>query len=241
MSCWEGLKWSSFDIVWLMLFFSPNSSTKRVRSRSPKVHYHPFVAEKQSFPSDLVCFCGKSSVLQIYQWCLIVYFHYNDVIMGAIASKITSLTIVYSTIYSGADQRKHQSSASLASVRGIHRRPVNSPHTWPVTQKMFDDRHRVHGNGLMSIATIKQNKAQTVCMILGMYFMHCIGNCYSKNVVGIWDTLHYTSERISWFGDFFTFVALNVSILITPSHQFISCNEFHFDGLVQDCSISSAL
>ena len=40
-------------------------------------------------------------------------------------------------IYSGADQRKHQSSASLAFVRGIHRWPVNSPHKWPVTRKMF--------------------------------------------------------------------------------------------------------
>ena len=47
--------------------------------------------------------------------------HYDDVIMSPIASQITSLTIVYSTIYSGADQRKHQSSASLAFVRGIHR------------------------------------------------------------------------------------------------------------------------
>ena len=54
--------------------------------------------------------------------------------MGAIASQITSLTIVYSTVYSDADQRKHQSSVSLAFVRGIHR---NSPHKWPVTWKMF--------------------------------------------------------------------------------------------------------
>ena len=57
--------------------------------------------------------------------------------MGAITSEITSLTIVYSTIYSDADQRKHQSSASLAFVRGIHWGPVNSPHKWPVTRKMF--------------------------------------------------------------------------------------------------------
>ena len=63
--------------------------------------------------------------------------HYGDVIMGAIASQITSLTIVYSIVYSDADQRKHQSYASLAFVRGIHRRPVNSPHKWPVTLKMF--------------------------------------------------------------------------------------------------------
>ena len=61
--------------------------------------------------------------------------------MGAMASQITSLTIVYSTIYSDTDQRKLQSSASLAFVRGIHRGPVNSVHKWPVMQKMspFDD------------------------------------------------------------------------------------------------------
>ena len=57
--------------------------------------------------------------------------------MGSIASQITSLTIVYSVVYSGADQRKHHSSASLAFVRGIHRGPVNSPHKGPVTRKMF--------------------------------------------------------------------------------------------------------
>ena len=57
--------------------------------------------------------------------------------MGSIASQITSLTSVYSSVYSGADQRKHQSSASLAFVRGIHRRSVNSPHKGPVTRKMF--------------------------------------------------------------------------------------------------------
>ena len=57
--------------------------------------------------------------------------------MGAVASQITNLTIVYSTVYSDADQRKHQSSASLAFVWGIHRGPVNSPHKWPVTRKIF--------------------------------------------------------------------------------------------------------
>ena len=57
--------------------------------------------------------------------------------MGTIASHITSLTIVYSIVYSDADQRKLQSSASLAFVRGIHRGPMNSPHKWPVTRKKF--------------------------------------------------------------------------------------------------------
>ena len=53
--------------------------------------------------------------------------------MAAIASQTTSLTIVYSIVQSGADQRQHQSSASLAFVMG----PVNSPHKWPVTREMF--------------------------------------------------------------------------------------------------------
>ena len=63
--------------------------------------------------------------------------HYSDVIMSTMASQITSFASVYSTIYLGADQRKHQSSASLAFVRGIHWSPVNSPHKGPVTRKMF--------------------------------------------------------------------------------------------------------
>ena len=47
--------------------------------------------------------------------------HYSDIVMGAIASQITSLPVVYLTVDSGADQRKYQSSASLAFVRGLHR------------------------------------------------------------------------------------------------------------------------
>ena len=57
--------------------------------------------------------------------------------MGTMTSQITSLTIVYSTVYSGTDQSKHQSSASLAFVWRIHQGPVNSPHKWPVMRKMF--------------------------------------------------------------------------------------------------------
>ena len=63
--------------------------------------------------------------------------HYCDAIMGTVESLITSLTIVYTAVYSDADQSKHQSSVSLAFVWGIHRGPVNSPHKWPVTRKMF--------------------------------------------------------------------------------------------------------
>ena len=66
-------------------------------------------------------------------WVWYFKWHYSDVIMGTMASQTTRLTIVYSS----ADQRKHQSSASLAFVRGIHRWPVSSPHKWPITRKMF--------------------------------------------------------------------------------------------------------
>ena len=70
-----------------------------------------------------------------------VWIYYSDVIMSAMASQITGVSIIYSTVYSGADQRKHQSSAPLAFVRGIHRWPVNSLHKGPVKRKMvqFDD------------------------------------------------------------------------------------------------------
>ena len=64
-------------------------------------------------------------------------YHYSDVMIGTIASQITSLTILYLTVCSGADQRKHQNSSSRAFVRGVHRWPVKSPYKWPVMRKMF--------------------------------------------------------------------------------------------------------
>ena len=91
------------------------------------------------------------------------YSHYSDVTMVKTASQITSLTIVYSTVYSGVDQRKYQSSAPLAFVGGIHRLPVNSPHKHkgPVTQEMFpfDDviMQTISGDGFLP----------------GSYALHC--------------------------------------------------------------------
>ena len=105
--------------------------------------------------------------------------HYNDVIMGSMASQITSLAIVSWAVYSGTDQRKHQSTGSMASqitslvivswavysgtdqrkhqsfmslafVRGIHRGPVNSPHKWPVTRKMFPFDDIIMSHGLLA-------------------------------------------------------------------------------------------
>ena len=68
---------------------------------------------------------------------LVLCYHYDDVTMDTMASQITSHTIVYSAVCSGADRRKHQSSASLPFVRGIHRWLVDSSHKGPVTRKMF--------------------------------------------------------------------------------------------------------
>ena len=73
--------------------------------------------------SDIECKFSKRSERLM---CLLVRFntwdrHYIDVIMNTMTTQITSLTVVYSIFYSGADQRKHQSSASLAFVQGIHR------------------------------------------------------------------------------------------------------------------------
>ena len=82
-----------------------------IRDKLPQVTELPLVCVFQSATAQM----GKRSPG-------LLFLHYIDVIMGTIASQITSLTIVYSTVYSDADQRKYQSSASLAFVRGIHRR-----------------------------------------------------------------------------------------------------------------------
>ena len=63
----------------------------------------------------------------------VVRTHYSDVILSAMVSQITGVLIVCSTVCSGADQIKHQSSTSLAFVRGIHR----WPHKGPVTRICF--------------------------------------------------------------------------------------------------------
>ena len=94
---------------------------------------------KCAFVNELIFSFHYSAILCDFQRprSLVVAPRYNDVIMSAMASQITILTTVYSTVYSGADQRKYQSSASLALVMGIHWWPVNSPHKGPVTWKMF--------------------------------------------------------------------------------------------------------
>ena len=96
--------------------------------------------------------------------------YYTDVITSMMASQITRLSIVYSTVYSGADQRKHQRSASLAFVRGILRRPVNSPNNGPVTRKMFpfDDVIMSHSVYVHCI-TASMYTVDALCFVMTCY------------------------------------------------------------------------
>ena len=89
---------------------------------------------------------GQGLVLTYSCWCWWMFSskQYSDVIMGAMASQIIGVSIVYAAVYWGADQRKLQSSASLTFVRGIHWSPVNSPHKGPVTRENVSICWRLH-------------------------------------------------------------------------------------------------
>ena len=78
--------------------------------------------------------------------------HYSDVIMIAMVSQITGVVMVFSTVCWGADQRKHQSSASLAFVRGMHWWPVYSPHKGRVNGSIW---WRHHDNSVVKIQNEK--------------------------------------------------------------------------------------
>ena len=105
-------------------------------SNKIKENWQVFTPNKDGWSEDLrseECLPGSEGV----QSDIILPSDYNDVVMSAMACQITGVSIVCSNVCSCADQRKHQSFASLAFVRGIHRWPVNSPHIGPVTRKMF--------------------------------------------------------------------------------------------------------
>ena len=112
--------------------------------------------------------------------------HYNDAIMDSMTSQITSLTIVYSVVYSGADQRKHQSSASLAFVWGIHRDRWIPPQMASNTENVsIWWRHHDHTciiRGAFEISNALKRGIQNVivCVIFQHFFKHVktgSGNC----------------------------------------------------------------
>ena len=133
-------------MISLIAYACPSVSEATVNNM-PRTSLHADdMVTKTTHSKDVIMFHGfycKVFFINVMTWCLakinqnVHQYHYDDAIMGAIGSQITSLTSVYSTVYSSADQSKHQSSASLAFVWVIHQGPVNSPHKWPVTRKMF--------------------------------------------------------------------------------------------------------
>ena len=120
-----------------------------------------------------------------------------NVTMTTMASPIT---VVYSIVYSDADQRKHQSSPSLTFVRGIHRWPVNSPHKWPVTRKKFpfDDvimhfwsvMACLHGNGNSPLSGQIIRLKSKICRIINCKDFK--GHAYVKAILDSrWDEKVY--------------------------------------------------
>ena len=117
------------------------------------------------------------------------YSHKNDVIMSTMTSQMTNLTNVYSSVYLGADERKHDRSASLAFVRVLHRWLVNSAHEGPVMRKMvpFDDviHHDVFGNNPLTGPMLNRcqfgPQEQTV-IFSSIYTNFCLGKTFDRVV-----------------------------------------------------------
>ena len=114
-------------LSWQMSGTLPWNKTSELENKTSVEHYLS------------ISYVGVTNELLTHYFLSGIYIshHYSDVIITTMASQITSFTIIYSIVYSDADQRKHQSSASLTFVRGIHRWPVNSPHKGPVPRTMF--------------------------------------------------------------------------------------------------------
>ena len=113
-------RWYAF--LYQLIPFNPQPITRK-NAHDPSRKYVLFYS--------CIYFC------QFLKSFILFHNHYRYVIMSTMTSEITSVSIVYSIVCSGKDERKHQSSTSLSCVRGIHRWPVNSPHKWAVTRKCF--------------------------------------------------------------------------------------------------------
>ena len=133
--------------------------------------------------------------------------HYNDIMMGAMPSQITSLTIVFSTVYLDTDQRKHQSSTSLAFVRGIHQKPVNSPHKWPVTRKCFH---------------LMTSSWDTLFCLFGfLLFVFCFCFCFVL-FFSAWTGRCIPIGRISYnvLSQYWQIIEMHIHVCIFPKNRF---------------------
>ena len=134
-SLYQGQCWPSLPLLKIVNSLRPSDPYMRRRTGSSPIQVMTWhrIGDK-ALPESMMTCCQFDPSEQTW---VLPHSHYCDAIMGTAASQITSLTIVFTNVYSDADQSKHQSSASLAFVWGIHRGPVNSPHKWPVPRKMF--------------------------------------------------------------------------------------------------------
>ena len=130
--------------------------------------------------------------------------------MGAMASQITSLTTFNSTVYSGADQRKHQSSASLAFVWPVtgDQWQVNSPNKWPVTRKMFlsDDVIMRYWNGPLTNPRKYSSTARVILRVESI--KHAM---FAKQNTHVQSSMHL-SNQMYWYRYYINRVALTVAL-----------------------------
>ena len=128
-------------IHWLPVYCTHNGANNE-KNISMSKHHHVGNGWYYKWQDGTLIFLHiKEIYLCLIDWNMeshskIHWNHCNNVI-SAVASKITGVSIVCKTVSTGSDERKHQSSASMAFLRGIHRWPVKSPHKKPLTRKMF--------------------------------------------------------------------------------------------------------
>ena len=179
-----------------------------VRKQRYTTAYAPFFNTKMT----------TTSKLSPVTLCVYKNFHYDDIIMRVMASQIISLMIVYSTVYSGADQRKHQSSTSLAFVRGIHRSfPAQMAsnaenisiwwrhHMCDVFNNSFLASCKICDRSLDNNWALKQNGGRRAsrCNILSLWYsienlLHLYKSCSHSLRPGFSHYYFYTNEVDFW-------------------------------------------
>ena len=123
---WDTIALIMTSLWWIVCIWTLPCGFRKFFSNSLIIFPLVLCITKHCLPNVISC---QSHICEMYIICAINTFyapcvlqkrtwHYSDVIMGAIKSQITSLTIICLTVYSDADQRKHQSSASLAIGAG---------------------------------------------------------------------------------------------------------------------------
>ena len=152
--------------AWILRGPGPRFNIRISSYQYRKSHCGDKMVVGSSYLHNGISFTGKTSLSQSQTYHPGANYT-SDVITSVMASQITGVTIVCSTVSSGADQRKHQRSTLLAFVRGIHGWPVNFPHKGLVARKMFpfDDANMFFHHNSNSMA-------------IGFYSINSIARCH---------------------------------------------------------------